>query len=578
MAEEMNGAQLLVESLLANGVKNVYGLVGIPVTDVARLMELKGIDFYGFRREDAAVEAAAIAGYLTGRPGFALTVSAPGFLNGLVALKEATQNCFPMVLMSGSSDRALIDMDRGEYEGLDQYNVAKPLCKAAYRIDKPEDVGLGVARAIRTAMTGRPGGVYLDLPGEMLGEMCDLDDPMSTIQVPVDPAPAMEPSDEAIARAVEVLKSAKQPAILIGKGAAYAKAEDQIRDFVESTNIPFVPMSMAKGVLPDGHKSSAVAARSLALGQSDVIILMGARLNWLLSNGASPKPFGKDVKFIQIDIDGEEIDSNRHIAAPLVGDMVSVLKKFVPAVKASGYKAPQEWLDQIAAKRAANVEKMSKRCEAGRDREPMGFYGALLPIKELIAEHPDTYLVSEGANTLDMGRDIIDILQPRHRLDTGTWGVMGVGLPYAVGAAVETGRPVIALEGDSAFGFDGMEMDTICRYNLPVTVVIANNGGVYNGIDHKIGDETIKQHVPTYLGFSHYEKISEAFGGNAYEVHNSTEMAQALKESYESGKPTIINAILSEKMGAESGHIGHLNPVVFHEGMEGYVAPEPKTK
>ncbi|MBO5632266.1 MAG: oxalyl-CoA decarboxylase [Aeriscardovia sp.] len=572
MTEKMNGAQLLVESLVANGVKNVYGLVGIPVTDVARLMEYKGIHFYGFRREDAAVEAAAIAGYLTGKPGFALTVSAPGFLNGLVALKEATQNCFPMVMMSGSSDRALVDMDRGEYEGLDQYNIAKPLCKAAYRIDKPEDVGLGVARAIRTALTGRPGGVYLDIPGEMLGEFINSDiDPMSTIQVPVDPAPAQEPSDEAIQRAVDVLTNAKQPAILIGKGAAYAKAEDQVRDFVESTNIPFVPMSMAKGVLPDGHKCSAAAARSLALGQSDVIVLVGARLNWLLSNGASPKPFGRDVKFIQIDIDGEEIDSNRHIEAPLVGDMVSVFKKLIPAVKATGYKAPQEWIDQIEAKRSANEAKMNARYEAGRDREPMGFYGALLPIKELIAEHPDTYLVSEGANTLDMGRNVIDIFEPRHRLDTGTWGVMGVGLPYAVGAAVETGRPVIALEGDSAFGFDAMEMETICRYKLPVIVVVVNNGGIYNAK----GAELNGMFGPTFLApEGHYEMLSSAFGGRAYEARNSAELTKYLKEAYESGEPTIINAVLDPNMGAESGHIGHLNPVVFHEGMEGYVAPK----
>lgn len=562
-AVKMNGADLLVEALKANGVKNVYGLVGIPVTDVSRLMEMEGIHFYAFRREDAAVEAAAAAGFLTGRPGIALTVSAPGFLNGLVALKEATENCWPVIMISGSSDRALVDMDRGEYEGMDQYNAAKPFCKAAFRIDKPEDVGLGVVRAFRAAMGGRPGGVYLDVPGEMLGQMLDPSiDPASTIHVPVDPAPAQFPSDEAVKRAVDILTSAKRPTILLGKGAAYAKAENQIRDLVDSTSIPFLPMSMAKGIIPDGSEHSAAAARSLSLGSADVIVLLGARLNWLLSNGASPKPFAEDVKFIQVDIDGQEIDSNRHIAAPLVGDMVSVLSKFVPAVKATGYKAPQEWLDQIAAKKASNVEKMSKAEEAGKGKVPMGFYGAMLPIRDLIAKNPDTYLVSEGANTLDIGRDVINIFQPRHRLDTGTWGVMGVGLPYAIATAVETGRPVIDLAGDSAFGFDGMEAETMCRYHLPITVVICNNGGIYNGENPEINGMV----SPTYLDpAGQYDLLARAFGGRAYDVRTYQEMEDALNEAYDSKEPSIINAVLSTSMGKESGHIGHLNPVIFHE-------------
>lgn len=152
----LTGAALLIDALQANGLNNMHGGVGIPVTDFARLAELKGMKFYEFRREDAAVDAAAAAGFLTGKPGVALTVSAPGFLNGLTALAEATKNCFPMIMISGSSDRHIIDLDRGDYEGLDQYNVAKPLCKAAYRVDRAEDMGLAVARAVRTAMSGRP--------------------------------------------------------------------------------------------------------------------------------------------------------------------------------------------------------------------------------------------------------------------------------------------------------------------------------------------------------------------------------------------------------------------------------------
>lgn len=554
-----NGAELLIAALKKNNVKNIYGLVGIPVTDWARMAQEKGLDYYGFRREDSAVNAAEAAGYLNGEPGVALTVSAPGFLNGLVALAEATKNCFPMIMLSGSSERPIIDLDRGDYEGLDQYNVAKPLVKAAYRIDRPEDVALGIARAVRTAVSGRPGGVYVDIPGQMLGETLESDLPIEDlVYAPVDPSPSVVPSGESIDRAVELLKSAKHPLAIIGKGAAYAQAENEVKDFIETNKIPFLPMSMAKGVLPDTHESSAAAARSLSLGGADVVLLLGARLNWLLSNGG--KPFSPDAQFIQIDIDGTEMDSNRPIQAPIVGDLKSALTKLNLAVKAAAIQAPADWLTAINDKKAANAEKMAKAMSTADTKYPMGFYGVLKPIKDLIAANPDTYLVSEGDNTLDIGRNVIDILQPRHRLDTGTWGVMGIGMGYAAGVAVETGKPVIALEGDSAFGFDAMDIETICRYNLPVIVVVINNGGIYKGTSHSTAVE-VDRPDPTKLDIdAHYDMLATAFGGDGYFVEKPDEFQVALQKAYAAGKPAIINVKIDPNMGAESGHIGNLNP------------------
>lgn len=553
--EKFSGADLLIDALQANGLNNMYGIVGIPVTDFARLAEIKGMKYYGFRREDAAVDAAAAAGFITGKPGVALTVSAPGFLNGLTALAQATKNCFPLIMISGSSERHIIDLDRGDYEGLDQYNVAKPFCKAAYRVDRAQDMGLAVARAIRTAVSGRPGGVYLDLPAATIADMATKEE--AGIFEPVDPAPAQLPSDDAIKRAADLLKNAKQPVILLGKGAAYAQAEDEVKDLVESTKIPFLPMSMAKGILPDTHPSSAVAARSLSLGQADVVLLIGARLNWMLSNGQSPL-FNENAKFIQIEIDATEFDSNRKIDAPLQGDIKSVLQKLNAAVKSEDVQAPQAWLDTIGAKVKENNEKFAARVEASHT-STFGYYSVISPINDLMQKHPDTYIVSEGANALDIGRDLVDMDLPRHRLDTGTWGVMGVALGYGIAAAVETGRPVIAIEGDSGFGFDAMEIETICRYNLPITIVVINNGGIYNGdtnpVKTQLGPTTLD---PT----AHYEYLSKAFGGNSYFVDNYEDMKKALNEAYESGKPSIINAQIPTSMGIESGHIGDLNPEI----------------
>lgn len=551
------GADLLIDALQKNGLNNIYGVVGIPVTDFARLAQLRGMKFFGFRREDAAVDAAAAACYLTQKPGVALTVSAPGFLNGLTALAQATKNCFPLIMISGSSERHIIDLDQGDYEGLDQYNVAKPFCKAAYRVDRAQDMGLAVARAVRTALSGRPGGVYLDLPANTIGQQIEItDDSDAGIYEVVDPAPKQAPSDEAINRAVEVIKGAKKPLIILGKGAAYAQSEKLVQKLVADTDIPFLPMSMAKGLISDEDKHSAAAARSLSLSGADVVILIGARLNWMLSHGAAPT-FNPNAKFVQLEIEATEFDSNQKIDAPLQGDLNSILAKLVPALEKAGYQTPQAWLDEISAKTAENAAKFAKRVEAGETNAKFGYYGTLEPIKEYFLKNPDTYLVSEGANTLDIGRNMIDMKLPRHRLDTGTWGVMGVGLGYAIATAIETGKPVVALEGDSAFGFDGMEMETICRYHLPITVVVVNNGGIYNGTDREVAD----QPGPTMLdATARYEYMAKAFGGDSYFVSSYQEMKAAFEQAVASKRPNIINVQIDPSMGKESGHIGNLNP------------------
>lgn len=551
------GADLLIDALQKNGLNNIYGVVGIPVTDFARLAQLRGMKYFGFRREDAAVDAAAAAGYLTQKPGVALTVSAPGFLNGLTALAQATKNCFPLIMISGSSERHIIDLDQGDYEGLDQYNVAKPFCKAAYRVDRAQDMGLAVARAVRTALSGRPGGVYLDLPANTIGQQIEVtDDSDAGIYEVVDPAPKQAPSDEAINRAVEVIKGAKKPLIILGKGAAYAQSEKLVQKLVAETDIPFLPMSMAKGLISDEDKHSAAAARSLSLSGADVVILIGARLNWMLSHGAAPT-FNPNAKFVQLEIEATEFDSNQKIDAPLQGDLNSILAKLVPALEKTGYQTPQAWLDEISAKTAENAAKFAKRVEAGETNAKFGYYGTLEPIKEYFLKNPDTYLVSEGANTLDIGRNMIDMKLPRHRLDTGTWGVMGVGLGYAIATAIETGKPVVALEGDSAFGFDGMEMETICRYHLPITVVVVNNGGIYNGTDREVAD----QPGPTMLdATARYEYMAKAFGGDSYFVSSYQEMKVVFEQAVASKRPNIINVQIDPSMGKESGHIGNLNP------------------
>ncbi|MFE9356301.1 oxalyl-CoA decarboxylase [Streptomyces olivaceoviridis] len=556
-AELTDGAHLVVDALTLNGVDTLYGLVGIPVTDLARLAQASGIRFIGFRHESSAGRAAAAAGFLTGRPGVSLTVSAPGFLNGLVALAEATTNCFPVVQISGSSERHIVDLKQGDYEELDQLAAARPFVKAAYRVSRAQDIGRGVARALRTAVSGRPGGVYLDIPAAVLGETLDAGRGAASLWRLVDPAPRQLPAPEAVDRAIELLAGAERPLVVLGKGAAYARADEVIREFVDTTGLPFLPMSMAKGLIPDDHPQSVAAARSLALKRADVVLLVGARLNWLLGHGEPPQ-WNPDAKFLQIDIEPTELDSNQPIAAPLVGDIGSVVGALVERMKPGQITVAEAWRRELAERTEQNTAKMAQRLAA--DPHPMQFYGALRAIRDVLRAHPHTYLVNEGANALDFARNVIDMQVPRHRLDSGTWGVMGVGMGYAIAAAVETGRPVVAVEGDSAFGFSGMELETICRYGLPVVVVILNNGGVYrgDGVNPASADPS-----PTTLSpMARHEKLIEAFGGRGYHVESPVELASALTEALESGRPALIDCHIDPTAGTESGHLTNLNPSV----------------
>jgi len=476
-----DGFHLLIDALKLNDLNTIYGVPGIPITDFGRMAQAAGIRVISFRHEQNAGNAAAIAGFLTKKPGVCLTVFAPGFLNGPTALAHATTNCWPMILISGSSEREIVDLMQGDYEEMDQL------------------------------------------------------------------------------RALDVISSAKKPLIILGKGAAYAQADEAVKTFVETSGIPYLPMSMAKGLLPDTHELSAGPARSLVLKESDVVIMVGARINWLLSHGKG-KQWGAphSTKFVQIDIEPKEMDSNVEIAAPLVGDIGSVLTALNKGMGKDWKKPPSDWTDAVMAKKNANIEKMAPTLQ--NNASPMNYAGALGALRKIIAERPDAILVNEGANTLDFARSIIDMYKPRKRLDVGTWGVMGVGMGSAIAAAVETGQPVLAVEGDSAFGFSGMEVETICRYDLPVCIVVFNNNGIYRGTDvNESGTDDPATTV--FVENSRYDLMMEAFGGVGVHVDNPDELSRAVNAAMDSGKPTLINAAIDPKAGKESGNIGSLNPV-----------------
>ncbi len=558
--ELTDGFHLVIDALKLNGIDTIFCVPGIPITDLTRKAQAEGIRVISFRHEQHAGNAAAAAGYLTQKPGICLTVSAPGFLNGLTALTNATTNCFPMILISGSSEREIVDLQQGDYEEMDQLAIAKPLCKAAFRVLHAEDIGVGIARAIRSALSGRPGGVYLDLPAKLFAQTMTAEAGKKSLIKVVDPAPRQIPAPDSVQRALSLLKSAKRPLIILGKGASYARADDEIRALVEKTGIPYLPMSMAKGLIPDNHEQSASAARSYVLAEADVVMLVGARLNWLLSHGKGKTWGGPNAatrQFIQIDIAPTEIDSNVAVAAPVIGDIGSCVSALVAGLGSNWAKPPAEWTGAITERKDKNLSKMT--ATLALNPSPMNFHSALGVIRNAVKARPDVIVVNEGANTLDFARSIVDMYEPRKRLDVGTWGIMGIGMGFSVAAAVVTGKPVIAIEGDSAFGFSGMEVETICRYNLPVCVIVFNNNGIYRGID--VNPSGGKDVAPTvFVKGARYDKMMEAFGGVGVHATTPEELAKALDEAIASGKPTLINAVIDETAGTESGRITSLNP------------------
>lgn len=555
--EQVTGMYILAESLRRLGLMDVYGLIGIPVTEVAYAMQKVGMNYYGFRFEQQAGMAAATHGYLTKQPGVLLTVSSLGFLNGLTATINATVNCYPMIQISGASDPQMVDMDMGTYEQLDQLNAARPYVKAAFRCSHAKDIPRAVARAYRAAITGRPGGVYIDMTTPALAEIMNAADVEKLYYTPVDLYSPVVPNPESVNRAVEILSTAKKPALLIGKGAAYAQVENQLKELSDTYKIPYLAMSMAKGVLPDNGDLSALSCRSTIMEDADVVMVVGARINWMLSFGKGK--WNPNVKFIQLDVEPKEIDRNVPVAAPVVGDLALSLDAILAGMKGKTMQQDPTWVPSLQAESKEKNAKFELRLKNAATAMPMTHWTALGAIKPVLAANPDVILINEGANTLDDTRDTIDMTLPRHRVDCASWSIMGMGIGSTIGAAVSTGKSVVAIMGDSAFGFSGMDVATICRYKLPVTVVIFNNGGIYNGIG--VDPSGKNAPAPTTLDIdARYDMIGGAFGADTYHVTTPQELASALTAAIAAKKPCVIDVQLAANSGAESGHIGYLNP------------------
>ncbi len=534
---DIKGAQLVAKCLQEQGIREVFGLVGYPVTEIGFRIQAMGLRYIGTRHEQAAGFAAQAAAYLRGHVGVALTVSGPGMTNAITAMGNAWSNCWPLLVISGSADQPL--EHRGAFQDAPQIEAARPFCKWVGRARRVEDIPRLIAEAIRHAWHGRPGPVYLDIPADVIDGMTDED----ALHMPprVQPPPRVGADPALIEQALRVLRGAKRPLAIVGKGAAWADAAPEVRRFIAATGIPFLPSPMGKGVVPDNDPHSVAAARAFALREADTVVLFGARLNWIMHFGLPPR-YRPDLKVIQIDLAPEELGRNVPATVGIAGDLKAVMAQLVAGLEQNPWQCPPRgaWRKQLAdnlREKRAQIEPMLQDGAV-----PMGYYRPLQEIQNALP--PDAILVSEGSNTMDISRSVIENIHPKHRLDAGTWGTMGVGPGFALAAAVvHPEKRVLALLGDGAFGFDGMEVEVSVRYNLPITWVVFVNGGIGGGVANP--PKNAPPPVHTYTPHARYDRIIEAFGGKGYHCETPDELARALKAALAAKAPSLINVAIN---------------------------------
>ncbi|HTW72081.1 MAG TPA: thiamine pyrophosphate-binding protein [Acetobacteraceae bacterium] len=536
---EIKGADLLARSLKEQGVQFMFGVVGFPVGPIAEAAQRAGLPYIGMRNEQTASYAAGAVGYLTGRPGSCITVTGPGVIHGLAGLANAKENCWPMILVGGASETYRNGM--GAFQEERQVLIATPVSKWAHAIEHVNRIPFYVEMAVRQSIYGRPGPSYLDIADDLITGSCDVDKVVEVQKCP-DP-PRIQTLPQYVEQALDVLQSAERPLVIIGKGMAYSHAEEEVRAFIERTQLPFLASPMGKGVMPDDHPLSVGAARSLALQQADVVFLMGARFNWIMHFGLPPR-YSKDVKVIQLDISPEAMHQNKPAEVALVGDGKAVVGQINEALKSRQWFYPKEtaWRQAIAKKSAENAAMIQPQKDD--DSAPGNYYRLLKDVSAWVPKN--AIICSEGASTMDIGRTQLNNYGARQRLDAGSYGTMGVGLGFVIAACVvHPDRPVVHVSGDSAIGFSGMEMETICRYGMPAKIVVFNNGGIGPGVGDIPDDPMLKMRPNSLIWGARYDLMMEAFGGRGFYVEDPKDLRGALDEAMNFRGPALVNVKLS---------------------------------
>ena len=473
---QIEGSALVTKSIANEGITTLFGLAGGPIVEVMGYGPGFGVRPIGVRHEQAATFAATAYGYVRNEVGVAVLAAGPGVTNGVTGAHVAFDNCMPLLIIGGSGPQ------HGRYSGTfqetDNVPMFRSITKMAVQVDSAARIPEYMSMAFRKAKTGRPGPVYLDLPSDVLQEMVDEDSVNWPTGYYAGSPPQGNPDE--IAKAAELLLNAERPAMIVGKGVRWSEPVQQLTELVDSLGMPFLPSPMGRGFIPDDHPMNFNAARSTLMQGADVVLVVGARLNWMFDFG---RRFAPDAKIIHIDIEPEEIGLNRAVDVGIIGDAGQALSQILGELegRTGGVRDRAEegpWLTELREKASSNAEAIQPFLEA--DITPIRTYRLLNEVRDVFPR--DTIYSVDGQITLATGRQVLPSNTPASRLNSGTNGCMGVGVPFAIGAKLaRPDAPVVSVNGDCAFGFNSMEMETAVRHNLPIVFIVNNNSGIVGG-------------------------------------------------------------------------------------------------
>ena len=522
----VRGEQLIARCLSSEKTDTIFFMMGGPTSGTAGACLDLGMKGIYVRHEQAAAMMAHAYARVTGKPGVCITPSGPGTANALTGLANAWADATPIIAIGGSAPMRATTLDA--FQEMDQVAIMKPVVKAAYRVDIAGRIPEYISIAFREALDGKRGPVYLDLPGDILNHKVDDEKVTFPTKYRVESRPAGDPAQ--VERAIALLAAAERPLVITGSGVLWSGATGELRDFIDSTGLPFFTTPQGRGVIAEDHPRCFPGARSMAFREADVVLVVGARANSMLSFLRAPR-FASDARFISVNIDGREIGHNRAVEVGIVGDARMVLRQLTET--AEGRFDPHResaWVAQLAAKHRSNQERSAPLLHS--DAVPIHPLRLCREVRDLISR--DTILIVDGHEILNFARQSIPIYQPGCSLNAGPHGCMGVGIPFGIGAKVaRPDAPVLVLSGDGAFGWNGMEMDTAIRHQLPIVVVVSNNAGFTS---RQTGGTVGRE-----LGWQRYDRVVEALGGYGEFVERPDDIRGAIERAFKSGKPALVN-------------------------------------
>ena len=535
------GSHLLINALQAEGVDTVFGIAGDHILHLLDVMVDEPIRMIDTRHEQAAVHMADAYARLLRRPGVVLSTT-PGHANAIPGLANAMHSEAPVINIAGSADSA--NLGRGAMQEFDQVGVAAPVTKGAWQIPSPERIPEYVAMAVRTAMDGRRGPVHLTLPHDF--QSAEVDSVSAQRYAPGEySGPRLAAGDQVqVERAIEILHSAERPVIFAGPGAGATADPEELRRFVETTRIPVFTEDSARALIPDDHPYGMgfgylpLSKAAQRVGEADAVLLLGRRLDYMVGFGGNP-PFAADVKQIVVDPAAAEIGRARSVEVGILGDVGPVLTQLADAAETRRW-SESPWVSSLRATRAAHQEELA---ELASESDPMHPMFVSQTLQNLVDD--DTPMTFDGGDYCHFFRASFKANAPHRWLYVSSFGMIGVGFPYALGAQVAfpDKRSVLAV-GDGSFGFNAMEFDTAVRHNLPVVAVLGNNS--IWGIDWQIQKGLFGRAVWTDLLPTRYDLVAQGLGAHGEHVTRAADLEPALKRAFDSNRPALVNVEIDQ--------------------------------